>query len=172
MWEALGIYALIALVIALLIARPLVKRWARQKGREVGERRFADKQTQAAGAGGLGDTLLLATDLATATALVGPVLEAGKRVKRLDDSSWAQTHYNDDDVVYQLTAGPDGVTLAVSRAIEFAHTVNGAKAWQKLRAEIATQAQQRGIAVTEGVRPLAPAEGVEINGAQVWLPVG
>lgn len=168
MWEALWIYLLIALIIALLIARPFLKRWARSKGQQ----RFATKQADVAGAGGLGDTLVLATDLATASALVGPILEAGKRVKRVDETSWAQTHYNDDDVVYQLTAAPDGVTLAVSRAIEFARTLNGAKAWRRLREEIAAAAGQRGIAVSQGVRPLAPAEGVEIRGAQVWLPVG
>ena len=168
MWEAAWIYVLIALIIALLIARPFLKRWAAAKGQQ----RWNAKQADVAGAGGLGDTLVLATDLATATALVGPVLEAGKRVKRLDDTSWAQTHYNDDDVVYQLTAGPDGVTLAVSRAIEFARTLNGAKAWQRLRAEIAATAEQRGIGVSQGVRPLVRANGVEIAGAQVWLPAG
>jgi hypothetical protein len=168
MQDAIWIYLLIGLVIVLLIARPFLKRWARQKGAQ----RWDDKQTRIGGEGGLGDTLVLSTDLATATALVGPILEAAKRVKRVDETSWAQTHYNDDDVVYQLAAGPDGVTLGVSRAIEFAGTLNGAKAWQKLQAEIAAAAEQQGIAVSRGSRPLARAEGVEILGAQVWLPAG
>lgn len=160
------IYILLALVIVL----PFVGVFLKRRARAAGAQRWEQKKDRNAADDGLGATLVLSTERATAEALIAPILESRKRVRRQEDGSWAHTHYNTDDVVYTLSSTPTESTLAVSRAIEFAGTLNGMKAWRKLRQAIAIAAEEQGIPVAESSQPLVRAAGVEIGGAQVWLP--
>jgi len=81
------IYVLLALVIVLPIVGRILKRKARRAGAEHAAAKAAAKKGQQASGDGLGATLTLATDDSTARAIVGPIIEAGKRVRRLDDGT-------------------------------------------------------------------------------------
>jgi hypothetical protein len=164
------IYVLLALVIVLPIVGRILKRKARRAGAEHAAAKAAAKKGQQASGDGLGATLTLATDDSTARAIVGPIIEAGKRVRRLDDGTWAQTHYNDDDIVYGLAPVADGSRVSITRAIEFAGTLNGMKAWAKLREQIAGAAAAQGISTAEGVRPLVRTAETGPSGAVIWRP--
>lgn len=161
---------IIYLLLAFIVIAPIIGVLLRRRARAAGTQRAENKKGRQAAGGGLGETLTLATDRVTAESIVGAIFAAWKRVRRLEDGSWAQTHYNDDDVVYGLVDTGEGTLVAVQRAIEFSGTLNGMKAWQRFRSEISAEASNRGIAVNEGVRPLSPTGGSSATGAQVWIP--
>ncbi|MGB4134987.1 MAG: hypothetical protein WA971_00375, partial [Microbacterium sp.] len=145
---------LIFVLLALVIVLPIVGRILKKKARAAGAQRGEARKDRQAADDGLGATLTLAADVDATRAIVDPILSAAKRVRAQEDGTWAQTHYNDDDVVYEIASVEGGTMVAVSRAIEFSGTLNGMKAWAKLREQIAAAAAERGVAVTEGVRPL------------------
>lgn len=58
----------------------------------------------------------------------------------------------------------------MSRAIEFSGTLNGMKAWAKLREQIEAAATAQGVAVTHGTRALVRTGETSATGAVVWRP--
>ncbi|MGY1551772.1 hypothetical protein ACW5CM_08300 [Microbacterium sp. A588] len=164
--QAILIYLLLAIVIVLPVVGLILKR----KARRAGAQRWEAKKDRQAGDDGLGATITFAADEATVRVFAAPLIEGTKRVRTQDDGTWAQTHYNDDDVVYQLVSTAEGTTLGVSRAIEFSGTLNGMKAWKKLREQIVAAAAEREIAVTTGNRPLVRTADASPTGAVIWRP--
>ncbi|BDZ38061.1 hypothetical protein [Microbacterium suwonense] len=160
------LYALLVVIVVLYFVGRVLKKKARNAGNRRAE---ANKARQAADEG-LGATVTVHADVDTVRELVAPIFESTKRVRRVSDGTWAHTHYNDDDVVYELAPVPDGTLVAVSRAIEFAGTLNGMKPWAKLRQQIVAAAAERGITAIEGARPLVRSGETGPTGATMWRP--
>lgn len=162
--QAMLIYILLAFVVIV----PIVGVFLRRKARRAGADRVDAKKGRQAGDDGLGATLTFAADEATVRPFVDEILTAAKRVKPQQGGTWAQTHYNDDDIVYQLTPIAGGTLLAISRAIEFSGTLNGMKQWKKLREQLVATATERGITTTAGSRQLVRTGETGPSGALIW----
>lgn len=167
--------ALLILIIGMAVVGTLLKRKSAAWGEAKGAERQAARGVGAASApGGLGTTLLLGTDPATATELVGGVVGAKRGVEQVDAQTWTLKATGNDDMRVEVLAVPEGSLVRVARTVEFAGSLLGIKEWTKCREQISAAAAPAGITVVEGLTPLVrTGQTLDISGladAPIWAP--
>lgn len=128
-----------------------------------------EKKSLSSDARALGTRIILATNSASAKALIRPILEADARVTPCIGDRWTQSHYYTDDVTYMLMSSPTRSILYISYGLEFRGRPIGKRSWNRFRKEITAEAQRQMIPVYEDVQDFVRIPGFEMRGAQAWM---
>ncbi|MFM2475321.1 hypothetical protein [Burkholderia cenocepacia] len=166
----------LALVLGVLIAvlaigypllRRRLRRLAQEKGGELGRRASSRSITTALEA--MATSVDLATDIASANALVESVASASKRTvtRATEPNTWIVA-VSAGPLIVDLVAQPAGVRLSSLQAPEFAQIMQGTRDWQDFSEQVAAAAAERGIA-TNAVRQDVHVRTPAANGEHVWV---
>lgn len=140
------------LILALIIAWPLLKGRLNRRVSEAGDRagkKYANAQLVKT-LGEFGTTLVIHAPEPVAREIVAAGAAAQKHVALRDDGTYGIRFVEPDDTIVRLVSDPDGTRMQVETFREYLGFPQTAPLWTELRSRVATAAGEREVSVAEG----------------------
>ena len=141
------------LILALIIAGPLLKSRLSRRVSEAGDRagkKYASTQLVKT-LGEFGTTLVIHAPEPVAREIVAVAAAPQKHITLRDDGSYGIRFVEPDDTIVRLVRDPDGTRMQVETFREYLGFPQTAPLWTELRSRIASTAGVRDVSVAEGV---------------------